>query len=108
MSGIALGPVRRPVGLETEYGVLGQPGAGGGPNSPGIPSAPANPMVMASRIVQAYAVRSRAGLVGPDGRSAPAVRWDYEGEDPLADMRGGRLDRADADPSQLTDDPERP
>ncbi|BDA65445.1 proteasome accessory factor PafA2 family protein [Actinomyces capricornis] len=108
MSGSALGPVRRPVGLETEYGVLGQPGAGGGPNSPGIPSAPANPMVMASQIVQAYAVRSRAGLVGPDGRSAPAVRWDYEGEDPLADMRGGRLDRADADPSQLTDDPERP
>ncbi|RRD23146.1 depupylase/deamidase Dop [Actinomyces bowdenii] len=108
MTGGGLGPVHRPVGLETEYGVLGQGGTGAGPNIPESPSAPSNPMVMAAQIVQAYAARSRPGLVGPDGRPAAAVRWDYEGEDPLADMRGGRLDRAAADPSQLTDDPLRP
>lgn len=90
------GPIQRPVGLETEFGVLrlGDPGA--------------NPMVMAAEVVQAYAAGSRPGLVGADGRPAPAVRWDYEGEDPLADMRGSRLERAAAHPSQLTDDPLRP
>lgn len=95
-TGAAFGPVTRPVGLETELGVL----------QPGNPYA--NSVAMASRIVQAYGGVSRNGLVGAEGSSAPAVRWDYEGEDPLADLRGGHLDRAAAHPSQLTDDPTRP
>jgi len=89
------GPVVRPVGIETELGVL----------EPGNPYA--NAVVMASRIVEAYGAVSRPGVNGPDGSPAGAVRWDYEGEDPLADLRGGRLDRAVAHPSLLTDDPNR-
>lgn len=84
-------PLRRPVGLETEFGVL----------QPGNPYA--NSVVMASRIVAAYGAIAR-----PDAGTREAVRWDYEGEDPLADLRGGRLERAAAHPSQLTDDPARP
>ena len=83
------GPVVRPVGIETELGVL----------EPGNPYA--NAVVMASRIVEAYGAVSRPGVNGPDGSPAGAVRWDYEGEDPLADLRGGRLDRAVAHPSLL-------
>ncbi|RJF44838.1 proteasome accessory factor PafA2 [Actinomyces sp. 2119] len=89
-------PVERPVGLETEYGAL----------CPGAPRT--HPVAVATRVVQAYAASSRRGLVGADGAAAPPVRWDYEGEDPLADLRGGRLDRAWAHPSQLTDDPSHP
>lgn len=77
-------PAVRPVGLETEFGVL-EPG-----------NVYANPVALASQVVAAY------GAVSRDGE---AVRWDYEAEDPLADLRGGRLDRAAAHPSQLTDDP---
>ena len=83
--------VTRPVGLETEYGIT-QPG-----------NAYANSVVLASQLVRAYALRSRPGLPG-----ARPVAWDYEGEDPLADQRGGRLDRASAHPSLLTDDPDVP
>ncbi|VEG26316.1 proteasome accessory factor PafA2 family protein [Actinomyces howellii] len=85
-----LGPVSRPVGLETEYGVV-QPG-----------NVRANPVALATRVVEAYGAISRPGL------GAPAVAWDYEAEDPLADLRGGRVDRSAAHPSQLTDDPTRP
>ena len=92
----AFGPVSRPVGIETEFGVL----------QPGNPYA--NAVAMASRVVEAYGMVSRPGVSGPDGAPARAVRWDYEGEDPLADLRGGRLDRAAAHPSLLTDDPARP
>ena len=92
----AFGPVTRPVGIETEFGVL----------QPGNPYAGA--VVMASRVVEAYGMVSRPGVSGPDGAPARAVRWDYEGEDPLADLRGGHLDRAAAHPSLLTDDPARP
>ena len=92
----AFGPVSRPVGIETELGVL----------QPGNPYAGA--VAMASRVVEAYGMVSRPGVSGPDGAPARAVRWDYEGEDPLADLRGGRLDRAVAHPSLLTDDPARP
>nr|WP_243118526.1 proteasome accessory factor PafA2 family protein [Actinomyces wuliandei] len=88
--------MERPVGLETEFGAL----------CPGAPRT--HPVAVATRVVRAYAASSRRGLVGPDGAAAPPVRWDYEGEDPLADLRGGRLDRARAHPSQLTDDPSRP
>ena len=82
--GFQPGPVTRPVGLETEFGVL-RPC-----------DAYANPVVLSTRVVEAYC----AGV--------PTVRWDYEGEDPLADLRGGRLRRSAAHPSQLTDDPARP
>jgi len=81
--GFQPGPVRRPIGLETEFGVLR-------PDDPY-----ANPVVLSSQVVEAY--RTAADV--------PAVRWDYEGEDPLADLRGGRLQRSAAHPSQLTDDP---
>ena len=84
--GFQPGPVTRPVGLETEFGVL-RPG-----------DAYANPVVLSTRVVEAYSV----------GAGVPTVRWDYEGEDPLADLRGGRLRRSAAHPSQLTDDPARP
>ncbi|MCL3793192.1 proteasome accessory factor PafA2 family protein [Actinomyces sp. 186855] len=89
-------PVHRAVGLETEYGVL----------QPGNPYA--NAVAMSARVVAAYATVSRPGLTGADGAPVPAVRWDYEGEDPLADLRGGHLERASAHPSMLTDDPTRP
>ena len=84
--GFQPGPVTRPVGLETEFGVL-RPG-----------DAYANPVVLSTRVVEAYSV----------GAGVPTARWDYEGEDPLADLRGGRLRRSAAHPSQLTDDPARP
>ena len=81
--GFQPGPVRRPIGLETEFGVLR-------PDDPY-----ANPVVLSSQMVEAYCTAA----------DVPAVRWDYEGEDPLADLRGGRIQRAAAHPSQLTDDP---
>ncbi|WP_248255736.1 depupylase/deamidase Dop [Georgenia sp. EYE_87] len=82
--------VHRPMGIETEYGLI----------EPGNPDA--NPMVLSAHVVAAYA--SHPGSAGRGGH----VRWDYAGEDPLADARGFRLDRAAAHPSQLTDDPDAP
>ncbi|WP_043109939.1 depupylase/deamidase Dop [Paraoerskovia marina] len=79
------------MGIETEYGVL----------QSGRPLA--NPMLMSSQIVTTY----RALAQSPAGQLARA-RWDYDDEDPLADARGFRLDRASAHPSLLTDDPTRP
>ncbi|OLO54582.1 proteasome accessory factor PafA2 [Actinomyces oris] len=84
--GFQPGPVTRPVGLETEFGVLR------------LGDAYANPVVLSTGVVEAYCV----------GAGVPTVGWDYEGEDPLADLRGGRLRRSAAHPSQLTDDPARP
>ena len=84
--GFQPGPVTRPVGLETEFGVL----------RPGDPYA--NPVILSSQVVEAYSA----------GADAPSARWDYAGEDPLADLRGGRLRRSAAHPSQLTDDPALP
>jgi proteasome accessory factor PafA2 len=77
--------VTRVMGIETEYGIL----------SPGLSLNP----VAAS----ALAVTSYFELL-PGGRTR-TPRWDYSDEDPLADARGFRLDRAAAHPSQLTDDP---
>ena len=82
--------VHRPMGIETEYGLI----------EPGNPDA--NAMVLSAHVVAAYA--SHPGSAGRGGH----VRWDYAGEDPLADARGFRLDRAAAHPSQLTDDPDAP
>lgn len=77
--------VRRVMGIETEYGIA----------VPGHPTM--NSMSTATRVVSAYA------------RSASTVRerglgWDYERESPLRDARGFDMTRADADPSQLTDE----
>lgn len=77
--------VRRIMGIETEYGILGV----------GLPNA--NPMLMSAQLVTAYATE---GL----GNSSRA-KWDYQDEDPLRDARGWRLDRSVADPSLLTDNP---
>ncbi|UFU08360.1 proteasome accessory factor PafA2 [Ruania halotolerans] len=76
------------MGIETEYGLLGV-------GNPG-----ANPMLMSAQLVTAYA---NEGMP-----VAARARWDYQDEDPLCDARGFRRDRADADPSLLTDDPLHP
>ena len=80
--------VRRVMGIETEYGVL----------APGRTAS--NPMLLSSHVVAAYTALTSA----PSGHA----RWDYADEDPLADARGFRLERASAHPSLLTDDPARP
>ena len=74
---------RRVMGIETEYGISlpGQPGA--------------NAMLLCSQVVNAYAA---------DASRARRARWDFEEESPLRDARGFDLDRAGADPSQLTDE----
>nr|NLD39735.1 proteasome accessory factor PafA2 [Actinomycetales bacterium] len=73
--------MRRALGIETEYGVL----------APGRPEA--NPIELSTAIVRGYAAM------------VPHAPWDYAGEDPLSDARGFRLDRGQAHPSQLTDEP---
>ena len=79
--------VQRVMGIETEYGI----------SVPGHPTM--NAMVTSSQIVNAY-VR----LSGLD--KGLHARWDYDRESPLRDARGFDQSRADADPSQLTDDQE--
>ncbi|MDO5700360.1 MAG: depupylase/deamidase Dop [Bowdeniella nasicola] len=74
--------VIRPMGIETEYGVA-------------EPGQYANVIELSNAVVAGYA------------DAHPHVPWDYAGEDPLADARGYRLSRAAADPSMLTDDPDR-
>jgi proteasome accessory factor PafA2 len=73
------------MGIETEYGV----------SSPGHPHA--NAMLMSSLVVTAY---DRFTHEHRRGRT----RWDYEVETPLRDARGFDMTRAEADPTQLTDD----
>lgn len=51
----------------------------------------------------AVAVRDWQSSLRPNGR---AIAWDWVGEDPLADLRGGHLERASAHPSLLTDNPQ--
>src|SRR5512136_2755068 len=82
-----LGPmsVHRVMGLETEFGI----------SHPGHPHA--NPVRMSGLVVNAH-----AGMAGRTG--ALAQRWDYDEESPLRDARGFDMTRAEADPSQLTDD----
>ena len=79
--------VQRVMGIETEYGI----------SVPGHPTM--NAMVTSSQIVNAY-----ARLSGLD--KGLHARWDYDRESPLRDARGFDQSRADADPSQLTDDQE--
>ena len=73
------------MGLETEYGI----------SMPGHHMM--NPMAASTQIVNAYALRVAEGT-----RRGP--KWDYDLESPLRDARGFDMSRADADPSQLTDD----
>lgn len=78
--------VHRVMGIETEYGI----------SVPGHPEV--NPTVSSSRIVHAYAQAALPRLRGQAG-------WDYDLETPLRDARGFDMSRAEADPSQLTDEP---
>ncbi|MFZ4485389.1 MAG: depupylase/deamidase Dop [Candidatus Nanopelagicales bacterium] len=77
--------VHRVMGIETEYGIT----------VPGHPTM--NAMVSSTHIVNAYAQE----VIAAGRRKA---RWDYDLESPLRDARGFDMSRADADPSQLTDD----
>ena len=77
--------VRRIMGIETEYGV----------SVPGQPHV--NAMMTSTAVVTAYdgiAVGDRGGV----------SRWDFAEEHPLRDARGYDMSRAEADPSQLTDE----
>ncbi|UVJ41587.1 depupylase/deamidase Dop [Arthrobacter sp. CJ23] len=78
----------RVMGSETEYGIHA-------PSAPG-----ANATMMSARIIQAYAAVTRQRAAG-----GAETRWDYTDEEPLHDARGWTLERASADPSQLTDQP---
>jgi proteasome accessory factor A len=73
------------MGIETEYGI----------SVPGHPTM--NAMVSSTHIVNAYAQE----VIAAGRRKA---RWDYDLESPLRDARGFDMSRAEADPSQLTDD----
>ena len=73
------------MGIETEYGIA----------VPGKPRA--NAMLLSSQVVNAYAQSLFAG-------ARRTTRWSYEEETPLRDARGYDLSRAEADPSQLTDE----
>jgi proteasome accessory factor PafA2 len=77
--------VHRVMGIETEYGI----------SVPGHPHV--NSMLTSSQVVNAYG----QSVAAPARLSA---RWDYDEETPLRDARGFDLTRADADPSQLTDE----
>lgn len=79
------GSVQRVMGIETEYGI----------SVPGHPTM--NAMVTSTQVVNAYAV-----AVSRHARRK--ARWDYDEESPLRDARGFDLTRAEADPSQLTDE----
>lgn len=72
--------LHRAIGLETEYGISERGQA-------------FDPIILSADIVRAYA------------DTVAHARWDYGGEDPLADQRGYRLPRALADASMLTDNP---
>ncbi|WP_122821000.1 depupylase/deamidase Dop [Varibaculum vaginae] len=77
--------LNRPLGTETEFGII-QPG-----------NVYANPVALSTQVVAAYR---------DNYRPWEAVTWDYEGENPLQDMRGFSLSPREADPSQLTSNPE--
>ena len=69
------------MGLENEYGISSTQNT--------------DPITLSNRIVFAYAKH-----VYPESN----IRWDYDVENPLRDARGFDMSRADADPSQLTDE----
>ncbi len=73
------------MGIETEYGI----------SVPGHPHV--NAMATSSQVVLAY-----NGIAVGDRRGR--ARWDFDDEHPLRDARGYDLSRAEADPTQLTDE----
>jgi proteasome accessory factor A len=73
------------MGIETEYGI----------SVPGHPNL--NPMATSSQVVTAYGQHALRG-------ARHRAHWDYEVESPLRDARGFDMTRAEADPSQLTDE----
>jgi len=73
------------MGIETEYGI----------NVPGDLTLTA--MQASGLVVNSYAVEHL-----PAGNRR--MHWDYLPESPLRDARGYDMSRADADPSQLTDE----
>ena len=77
--------IKRPLGTETEFGIIQ------------VGNVYANPVALSTQVVAAYRDHSRP---------SEAVIWDYEGENPLQDMRGFSLNPREADPSQLTNNPE--
>ena len=77
--------VHRVMGIETEYGI----------SVAGHPTM--NAVASSSQIVNAYAQHSLRG-------ARRKAHWDYDLESPLRDARGFDMSRADADPSQLTDE----
>lgn len=77
--------VHRVMGIETEYGI----------SVPGHPHV--NSMTTSSAVVTSY-----NGIAVGDRRGR--THWDYEEEHPLRDARGYDMSRAEADPSQLTDE----
>jgi proteasome accessory factor A len=82
--------VHRIMGIETEYGI----------SVPGHPTM--NAMVTSSQIVNAYAYLIAEAHFGTI--NSGKARWDYDEESPLRDARGYDMSRAEADPSQLTDE----
>lgn len=79
----------RVMGAETEYGIHV-------PGAPGL-----NATWLSSQVVHGYAM-----LAAQHAAGGAETRWDYTDENPLADARGWSVPRDQADPSQLTDDPE--
>ena len=77
--------VRRVMGIETEYGI----------SSPTDPRA--DPVLLSAALVNAYAAHALSPL-------GARTRWDYAEESPLRDARGFDMTRAEADPTQLTDE----
>lgn len=77
--------VRRVMGIESEFGISNPQDSG------------ANPMLLSSQVVNAYGNEVMPNRIR-------RMRWDYDVESPLRDARGFDMSRADADPSQLTDD----
>jgi Pup amidohydrolase len=77
--------VHRVMGIETEYGI----------SVPGHPHV--NAMTTSSAVVTSY-----RGIAVGDRRSR--ARWDFDEEHPLRDARGYDMSRAEADPTQLTDE----
>ena len=73
------------MGIETEFGI----------SVPGHPHV--NAMTTSSAVVTSY-----TGIAVGDRRGR--ARWDFEEENPLRDARGFDMSRAEADPSQLTDE----
>ncbi|TDT33443.1 depupylase/deamidase Dop [Naumannella halotolerans] len=70
-------------GLETEYGITVEPGS----------DLRLHEMYLSNHVVRAYS----------DQVSEAKMRWDYETESPLRDLRGFDVDRTGASPDMLTD-----